>query len=504
MAGTTGTAGSGLYAEAAETLPVFTNGQIAHYLRQGFWEDVGRSAARFDVASGGVLTVDYSSLTPEGQALAAAALDTWSSVTGIGFVEVAGDPQILFTDNGSGAGTAVSTLGGIIQNARINIGWTIPAGSGASLDNYYFQAYLHEIGHALGLGHAGNYNGGATYGTDNHYLNESWQSSLMSYFDQSENTYIQASYAFTITPMVADLIAIHDIYGEPAAIHAGDTVYGENSTAGGVLDGLIAMTNPVTFTISDSDGIDTIDFRSETADQRIDLRPEAISDVLGLTGNMIIARNTHIENAVSGSGDDMIYGTPGNNVLGGGAGDDVIYAGPGNDILWGGAGADRMHGGPGDDIYHVGDAGDVVLEGADIGTDEVRSNVSFNLNAHSQYLEILTLTGTGDIDGTGNSQDNLICGNAGQNRLDGGLGNDLLEGGAGADTFVFRSGCGADTILDFEDGADRIAVLSGASAFGDLDIAASGEDALVTFADVSIVFSGTDHSRLTADDFLFA
>jgi len=220
-------------------------------------------------------------------------------------------------------------------------------------------------------------------------------------------------------------------------------------------------------------------------------------EILTLTGTGDI-------DGTGNSQDNVIRGTPGDNVLDGGWGDDVIYAGPGNDILWGGAGADRMHGGPGDDIYHVGDAGDVVLEGADIGTDEVRSNVSFNLNAHSQYLEILTLTGTGDIDGTGNSQDNLICGNAGQNRLDGGLGNDLLEGGAGADTFVFRSGCGADTILDFEDGADRIAVLSGASAFGDLDIAASGEDALVTFADVSIVFSGTDHSRLTADDFLFA
>ena len=46
------------------------------------------------------------------------------------------------------------------------------------------------IGHAIGLVHAGEYNGSAHFGVDNLYGNDSWQMSIMSYFDQAENTYV--------------------------------------------------------------------------------------------------------------------------------------------------------------------------------------------------------------------------------------------------------------------------------------------------------------------------
>jgi hypothetical protein len=38
-----------------------------------------------------------------------------------------------------------------------------------TIDSYSFQTYVHEIGHALGLGHGGPYNGSASYGLDNLY-----------------------------------------------------------------------------------------------------------------------------------------------------------------------------------------------------------------------------------------------------------------------------------------------------------------------------------------------
>jgi hypothetical protein len=47
----------------------------------------------------------------------------------------------------------------------------------------------------------------------------------------------------------------------------------------------------------------------------------------------------------------------------------------------------------------------------DSGVDTVQSSVSYTLPA---AVENLTLTGTGDLNGTGNSQANLLTGNSGQ------------------------------------------------------------------------------------------
>lgn len=105
----------------------------------------------------------------------------------------------------------------------------------------------------------------------------------------------------------------------------------------------------------------------------------------------------------------------------------------GNNLLDGGSGADTMSGGLGGDIYVVDNVGDVATEVASAGTDLVQSTVAFVLGAN---IENLTLMGTSNVSGTGNSLANTLIGNDGNNVLDGGIGADAMAGGLRNDTYV--------------------------------------------------------------------
>jgi ELWxxDGT repeat protein len=120
--------------------------------------------------------------------------------------------------------------------------------------------------------------------------------------------------------------------------------------------------------------------------------------------------------------------------------DNIITGNNGSNILDGGLGSDTLIGGTGNDAYIV-DATDVVIEQANQGTDTIQSSVTWTLGNN---LENLTLTGSNNIDGTGNSLNNTITGNSGNNILTGGDGNDTLLGGDGNDTL--DGGLGNDTL----------------------------------------------------------
>ena len=105
--------------------------------------------------------------------------------------------------------------------------------------------------------------------------------------------------------------------------------------------------------------------------------------------------------------------------------DDAINGGDGNDIIDGGLGADLMSGGNGDDEFYVDNVGDIVNETLAVGSgnnDRVFSSVSFSMGDATSGLDHLTLTGTGNINGTGNTLANTITGNTGANILNGGTG----------------------------------------------------------------------------------
>ncbi|MCR0983633.1 hypothetical protein NRP21_16375 [Roseomonas pecuniae] len=159
-----------------------------------------------------------------------------------------------------------------------------------------------------------------------------------------------------------------------------------------------------------------------------------------------------------GTGQDRLIGGNGADNLDGGEDDDLLEGGDGSDTLDGGSGADAMIGGAGNDIYIVDNVLDTVLENANQGIDLVRASVSYTL---SDFVETLELTGTENLDATGNAGENVIRGNAGNNLIDGGGGRDIMEGGEGDDIYIVESVL--DVVHELEgEGTDTVRIAASA------------------------------------------
>ena len=115
------------------------------------------------------------------------------------------------------------------------------------------------------------------------------------------------------------------------------------------------------------------------------------------------------------------------------AGINVLSGNSGNNILDGRGGDDTLQGGAGNDTYIVDGSLVTINENVLSGIDTVRTAFTHIL---TNNVENLVLTGTADVDGTGNIDGNTLTGNSGDNTLDGGLGADSMAGGAGNDTFL--------------------------------------------------------------------
>jgi len=208
---------------------------------------------------------------------------------------------------------------------------------------------------------------------------------------------------------------------------------------------------------------------------------EGADDLAGGSGDDVLTGGAGDDEGFGGGGNDTLRGNDGADILMGQGGDDTLMGGTGDDLLGGGTGDDELTGGLGDDLLRGGAANDLLKGGA--GNDRL-------------------VAGQGDDALIGGGDDDILFGGAGADRLSGGRGDDRLVGGAGADVFVFADrGGGADVILGFEHGTDRIEIAG--TAFEDLSITQRNGHTIIDYGravdEIKIAqFAGA----LTAEDFL--
>lgn len=225
---------------------------------------------------------------------------------------------------------------------------------------YPFSTVVHELGHGLGLGHGGPYNGEVDAETQQFgpYDMRLW--TIMSYIDwfDSRAAYLSTypvtntnwgttpdgSYRVSQSPMMLDILAAQRLYGAATSgpLAEGGVVFGFNSTLTGALATVFDFSSNQTpvVTLWSGGTNNTLDLSGYAQNAIINLEPGTFSSAAGLVNNIGIAFDTIIENAIGGSGNDRIFGTEQDNSLSGGAGIDIIYGGGGNDSINGGAGAD--------------------------------------------------------------------------------------------------------------------------------------------------------------------
>ena len=509
----------------------------------------GKPIRKFDLPTDRTLTVNLTQYDENSIGLESArkAMKAWSLISGITFIETdSEDANITYINENLQQATRTN----IFNQSRI---WL-------SSDNSRLNTHLHELGHALGLLHPDR--------NDPSY-DAPYQSTLttvMAYSNLNETLNIETGSHGEHAPQIADMLAMHRLYGKPDSVNAGDTIYGVGANTGTYMDQIYhdMADNDVYqrgfITIYDTEGFDTIDFSTDGSDQNINLNPQWVSFTYSSIGKecqqgvckekvfyntFTIGPDTIIEKYVAGTGNDDIVG----NVA-----DNVLLGNGGNDTLEGGPGADTLDGGPGEDTASYKDSPAAVLvrlhDAGAVKSGDAKGDTLTGIEhlAGSAHNDVLAGDGGDNILKGGNGHDDIyggpaggddtlyggkgddrLFGGKGDDTLTGGAGNDLLKGGPGKDTliadgneldilhggpgrdiFVFApSDLGGGTIQDFTDGEDLIdlTAFNDIASITDLDVTPLGDNVHIELADTDyltmIILSDFDAGNLDDSDFVF-
>lgn len=411
-------------------------------------------------------TGGYSSFAPQQANAARFALSLWDDIGLITFTEVGANSGTIRFSNSSSIHPDSSAHAYYAhptdpKGGDVWVNSSLASNFNPLIGNFAFETLVHEIGHALGQPHPGDYNAGEgnpTY-ADAAYVQDTKMYSIMSYWGES-NTGGDFNGNEPQTPMLHDIAAFQAKYGANMATRNTDTTYGFNAsgTGGNPIYDFTQNAGPV-FCIWDGGGNDTIDLSLSNSNQRLTLISGQFSSIAQMINNISIAYGATIENAITGGGNDTLTGNGVANVLDAGlgndnvtghGGNDTMFGRGGNDTLDGGDGEDKIFGGPGWDTMNGGNQNDLIL--ASSGNDTINGGTgSDNLVGELGDDTIRGGVGNDTING-GAGTDNLY-GDDGNDNLDGGPGSDFMWGGNGND---FMQGAGGFDQMWGGDGSDRM------------------------------------------------
>ncbi len=187
-----------------------------------------------------------------------------------------------------------------------------------------YATLVHEIGHAIGLNHPGNYNAGepSTPNATGNFLGQAEDSLAYSVMSYREVTQGQQRDWFGLY----DMLTLQYLYGARQN-NAGDNVYALTNDAGAVLTNLI-----------DGGGSDRINLNAVTIAASVDLREGAFSSIgtvspgVAAVNNFSIGFGTQIENVTGTALTDTLTGNDLRNSIRGLGGNDVITGAGGVDV----------------------------------------------------------------------------------------------------------------------------------------------------------------------------
>ena len=277
------------------------------------------------------------------------------------------------------------------------------------------------------------------------------------------------------------------------------TSQGFSSTAGEVRLSNDGMNS---FVSGDTDGDGQADFTIRIAGVQ-----SSIAGVSTLQGQQwVVANGT--------DGNDVIYGTSGN---------DRVNAGIGDDVMYGSLSADEINGEEGNDAVSYFASG----VGVNVDLNRVFQTGGFAEGDALFSIERIGGSAFNDVI-RGDANGNVLSGNAGDDVIEGGDGPDWMLGEAGNDRFVFGPDSGnmygdrvgdwnAGDVLDFslidadsnsagDQGFDFIGTAAFSSRAGEMRVSNDGTDTFLTgdmngdgIADFTLTLTGVQTFGLTSD-----